>query len=694
MLFATNSCTIKSESPSSKINKQLQRSSRCERKDCSQKFRRCVAWCNRKLYRRHRFFCILILCVAFGVVLMSSLSMHHSQSHELSGSYTYPPTSHAKLKPGWSKSLPIGQELIGREKEMKMIRDHLSEVSLVILHGPPGFGKSEIILHVGNEMLEAGYNVHYIKVEEISSVGTLEDSLMNVAEKKFASNKLVNWAHSISEKTLLILDNVDGKYWIENHDEFIEKFINVLLSHSMHLKIVITSQIMIGSSVHKYRSHRLEPLTTEKCVLIFNLFLNPRNSVSKDDPEAICELVGNVPLVVKILARTFFVSTKYVINRLKSDRIEFFSHKKINILSALRIAFEHLELEHRICGLMLFKLNRDFDLIMAKSVVTSDLMKKYSGHFFLEDCIEDLTGKFFIESRKSIYGKYMRYDFHVLVRDFMKVAMDEYSITEMLDEFWMNYMRTMPDIHLHYLNSEDIHQINDVLIKDNDYSYDLSISIISLLYSRDVSFNVTLFNSSSSVLLADCKKPGLTGHITNLKGDRSNNFRRLIRAYNILLFSKLEVGGYILFSDDEYLDNFWNCEQKVRILNVQAKGHLGFKHFESTLAYYTNLQRMTIMCNKTQRKHAVCRDIWKFNLIQFGRIFHCEMNPSHDHFKLCPLKTDHDTSIILGLFHYFSMDYDTAVYHLRNAIVNNTISICKELHDVIAHITLYSIFTS
>lgn len=151
MLLATNSCTIRSESPSSKINEQLQRPSRCERKDCSQRFRRCVAWCNRKLYRRHHFFCILILCVAFGLVLISSLSMHHSQSHELSGSHTYPnisPTNHANLKPGWSKSLPIGQELIGREKEMKMIRNHLSEVNLVILHGPPGFGKSEIILQV------------------------------------------------------------------------------------------------------------------------------------------------------------------------------------------------------------------------------------------------------------------------------------------------------------------------------------------------------------------------------------------------------------------------------------------------------------------------------------------------------------------------------------------------------------------
>lgn len=139
-----------------------------------------------------------------------------------------------------SLSLPVlQQDLIGREEEMKIIFENFSEskVKLFTLYGQAGFDKSEIALHVGHEMLlEWGYDVHYIRVEDFQNVSSIEDELMEISGTSCTSKRLVRWAH---KKTLIILDNVDGQYWVndESRRKLKELFLNPLLEYTKLLQV-------------------------------------------------------------------------------------------------------------------------------------------------------------------------------------------------------------------------------------------------------------------------------------------------------------------------------------------------------------------------------------------------------------------------------------------------------------------------
>ena len=74
-----------------------------------------------------------------------------------------------------SKTLPyISKNFVGREEEMKEVmrsidfrKNSESDIRIVNIIGPPGFGKSTLAIHVGHEMVSKGV-VYYLNVAEFS----------------------------------------------------------------------------------------------------------------------------------------------------------------------------------------------------------------------------------------------------------------------------------------------------------------------------------------------------------------------------------------------------------------------------------------------------------------------------------------------------------------------------------------------
>ena len=305
-------------------------------------------------------------------------------------------------------------------------------MNLVILYGPPGFGKSEIILHVGHEILEYGYDVHYIRVEEFISVGSLQDKLENITRIKFERDKPMKWTRN---NTLLILDNVDG-IWKKSSSRkrFMDEFVDVLLRFS-HLKILITSQETVMSSNYRYDMRRLLSLSTDGCVSLYHHFLTHDSPpISRGDAKEICKLVGNVPLVIKVLAQSIY-GADFIIGRLKEsvpNRQEFLSGTNNHIWSALNISFQSMKKEH---SLLLVKFPIPFRQSLAKRIITSNVMKKYTDHFLLEECVTELYKKSFIVKRHWVRSTI--YSFHEQIRSFLEISVEEINVT---DNYWMNYL--------------------------------------------------------------------------------------------------------------------------------------------------------------------------------------------------------------------------------------------------------------
>lgn len=257
-----------------------------------------------------------------------------------------------------SLSLPVIRQtqLVGREMEMNIIMDYLSDTegtNVVTLFGQAGFGKSEIALHIGHKMVEKGVHVHYIKVEDYSNVASLEEALMAVSEAAFSDMRLVRWAKSLKKRTVLILDNVDGSYWVEKkaRQQFQTGFVDLLLSHSKSLQVLITSQENLKSK-YKSRYHQLHSLSTDNCILLVSSMAAQPQNLSAS--EVLCTLVGNVPMAIKVLTAILSpdYSLKYVIRRLNetmsSKKLKFLADTgdrvdKDRLLSAIELAFEFVE---------------------------------------------------------------------------------------------------------------------------------------------------------------------------------------------------------------------------------------------------------------------------------------------------------------------------------------------------------------
>ena len=390
-----------------------------------------------------------------------------------------------------------------------------SEVEVVTLYGQAGFGKSEIALHVGHRMLQLGIDVHYIKVEYIDDAMKLEDTLMAITETSYTDMRLMKWGKGLTKKTLLIMDNVDGKHWVSDTSlqQLKELFLNPLLDNTLHLQVLITSQQDMRTK-HAYRSYRLHSLSTEDCV---DFMVNhSRNAESESDTAdtgdltVICDLVGNVPYASKILAKTLSsgTSAKYIIQELseksknkiiaeEADKVD-----KDRLLSAIELAFQFVKGECQISTFFLIKFPFPFTLDEASPFITADMMSEYFNYtdFDLYKCLLELTAKSFLEIRQ--YSKYSyleddEYHFHELSVDYLKISNSEQ--TEILTVYWKKHLSSGVVKWFVWVDYNDYVALSQ-LINHDDYSFEASIAVMIHFY-----FPKKRLISASRVIVSHCE---------------------------------------------------------------------------------------------------------------------------------------------------------------------------------------------
>ena len=578
---------------------------------------------------------------------------------------------------GTSYYLPIiTQKLIGREADMDTVMNYLNEVKLVTLYGSPGFGKSELALHIGHELLKKGTDVIYLKVVSYESIDDLIDRIITKekpdgkiwAESK-SDEKILKWAKSINKLTLMILDNVDGKVWDRKEwkIKFTNDFVDVLLSHSEFLSILITSQHEIQSTYHNYRTHCLLELSSEKCADLLTLSKrNPELDVTSSESQTVCELAGNVPLVIKILARSLSPSftAKVLINRIneESNRLYYFERKKIMILTRLKVAYEVIEREYQVCGYLLVGHPRSFSLDNAKEIINSYIMRSIADDFRTEDCVTELMARSFIQPRTS--NNATLYDFHKLVELFLTEARKNETMDKVLEQFWKCYIfncsKKYRSPYLHHLE-DDIKYLATVLREHNEYSYILAPLVFYWIRNSDfprvkdsesASIKEELTEVSRTAIKASC------GHINFQEFDK--NLRFMWRKLYLYLF---EV------CDDKNDWPYW------------------YKHKKgNSLFYVLFIDRYSSEADIIQMHY----DNRRLNkLMWLGKTL-TKLNYDYYNGKL-------NDSIILGL-EYFSYNKQAhnstmAIRHLRRALNDTSNSSCKGVHDLIIYIALYHIYT-
>ena len=570
--------------------------------------------------------------------------------------------------PGKSLSLPVlQQELIGREKEMKVIMGYFrnSDVKVVILHGQAGFGKSEIALHVGHRMLQLGLDVHYIRVENFVDVESLEKKLMEISDMSNTSMKLEKWARGLTKNTLLILDNVDGQHWVSDTSlqQLKELFINPLLDNTLHLQVLITSQQDMMTT-HVYRSYRLCSLSTEDCV---HLMVNhSRNAESEsdtadtDDLTVICDLVGNVPYASKILAKTLSsgTSAKYIIQELseksknkiiaeEADKVD-----KDRLLSAIELAFQFVKKECQISTFLLIKFPFPFTLDEASRYITADMMSEYFNYtdFDLYKCLLELTAKSFLEIRQSskyrhniyinINIKDDKYHFHVLSVDYLKIINSER--TEILMAYWKKHLSS-GFVKWFYWEDDNDYVVLSQLINDDDFSFEASIALMI-----HFSFSKKSLFSASRVLMSHCE----------------------VQDYNSTLrYTGDIVQGYTYLLEDvicqEEFPTEWNCMDAISLCLPIID-----KFIDSGYADHYLSDFIVRKYPEIGSSHKAWDSIWKHNLRVYARNFFTS------------------SAFRRGLIFYLHSNYEKAIHSLHVALEDTS-----SPYDFMTYMTLYGIYS-
>jgi hypothetical protein len=620
---------------------------------------------------------------------------------------------------GDSNFLPKRNQLIGREDEMRIVMGHLEQrtprVDLVTLYGQAGFGKSEIAKHVGHNILKMCVDVYYILAEICADVECLEVKLMEISNLSHTHMRLEKWGQGLTRRTLLILDNVDGKAWIgdESRQQFQTKFLHPLLAQSSLLQVLITSQHNIQSSEQVFRSYRLPSLTRENCVTLMNAVSTTHGTgVSERESETLCDLVGYVPKAIKVLGASFSPenSVRFVIKTLNetSNKLGVVASNadfvdKDRLLSAIEIGFLSVQPKFQICSLLLVRFPGTFSLDLASSIITPDMMKGQNYSFTINECLRVLSAKSILEKisiENQLRERKERYHFHELITDYLDNFENKYNIAALLEHFWKNYVDWLSGDTgevwlLEDLGKQDLDAMGRILRRNDHYAYVMAVGLCASglgieFINKGASMKSGLFEYWSErapdwqdritdILLSACEEPGFNYPFLSIDS--------LINAY-VVVFEERVCDD----PDEDCVDKLAACQPKIEELHSLAKG--SHEAMEASSDYHDFLQAQ---CSYTASSHVICNSAWKYRLLRlaFKLVLvkrRCVEACQERQPKMLNAECRKISHLILGLESYSLLADHQAIAHLDIALEGDSTP-DYAFHDSLAYITLYAIYS-
>ena len=206
-----------------------------------------------------------------------------------------------------SKSLPDIDRFVGREEDIRNITGYLdfanSDVQVVHIVGPPGFGKSTLAIKIGDIFVRKRFYVHYVDLQKISDMDTLAEkvmlSIVESVNNKVTFYRLEKWVRErLHSKTLILLDNCD-ELFEKQKDEFLEGV--KALRRRRSVKYLLTSQRQV-TDIGNFRLHKIYNLSFEASIQLLGR-LAP--SLTNEQKMKIATLTGNVPLALKVVGAIF-----------------------------------------------------------------------------------------------------------------------------------------------------------------------------------------------------------------------------------------------------------------------------------------------------------------------------------------------------------------------------------------------------
>ena len=357
----------------------------------------------------------------------------------------------------YSKSLPSVDNFVGREEDIRNITGYLdfttSDVQVVHIVGPPGFGKSTLAKKVGEILVRRGIKVFYVDLGMVRDINILSEhvmmSIVDDMKNKVSLNRVVKWVRDQYSNTLIILDNCD-KLFEYSKEEFLQAIKSLKEASSRkNVRYILTSQKR-EADIGNFRLHAIYNLSSVAAIELLDR-LAP--SLTDNQKMQIADLTGNVPLALAVVGAIFKFpdapTPEEVLEGLKENLVGTLSpaelHSKVDV--SISLAYHYLRPELKELCVNLSHFPGSFDRASALAIFD-----------FRENMLEMLVQRSLLQYERNV----RRFHFHLLLKTFFlhKEAETIFFNDTFLLYFAKELHSAIPDddVYLHIL-FEETHNI-------------------------------------------------------------------------------------------------------------------------------------------------------------------------------------------------------------------------------------------
>ena len=318
---------------------------------------------------------------------------------------------------------------VGREDNIRNITGYLdftsSDVEVVHIVGPPGFGKSTLAKKIGHIILRKGVKVHYADIRQITNMDTIAEKIMlsivDSTKHKVTFDRLERWVQTQYSNTLLILDNCDEVF--ETHKENFLDGIRALAlsSYKKRVRYILTSQKWEADVGSYYQLHAIYNLSSEAASQLLGQLAPSLTDVQKMQ---IAELTGNVPLALDVVGAIFKFpnapTAEEVIQSLRENPVTTLSspkiHSKLDVSIGLAYSYLSPELKQLCLNLSQFPGSFSGESAFAIFDISSESQTSWywSRLIHVESQLDMLVQRSLLQFNSAL----MRFHFHQLIQKY------------------------------------------------------------------------------------------------------------------------------------------------------------------------------------------------------------------------------------------------------------------------------------
>ena len=196
-------------------------------------------------------------------------------------------------------------------KEIVRVLSEWNGKRLVVITGLPGYGKSCLAQRIGHTMKENGFQVIFLCLREIRSVGKMSAKILRALKANVGQGLMNNprelalaYLKSLNTRTTLILDNAEDLICDENSKQEFYSFVNQVAQFAGQVKCVITSRVDCPASCQTPRhSVKLLVLENDAAAKLLQEKVKETGCFLEDQQaKTIAQLCFNIPLILHAAA--------------------------------------------------------------------------------------------------------------------------------------------------------------------------------------------------------------------------------------------------------------------------------------------------------------------------------------------------------------------------------------------------------